>query len=59
MAVCAAFTAEAYSKLVRNALKQDISTALRSHRPTGELVMPSGEVVEYDDSHNVLPWLAG
>jgi hypothetical protein len=57
--VYAAFTAEAYSKLVRKALKQDISTALRSHRPTGELVMPSGEVVEYDDSHNVLPWLAG
>ena len=55
--VYAAFTAEAYSKLVRKALKQDISSALRSHRPSGELIMPSGDVVEYDDSHNVRSWL--
>ena len=57
--VYAASTVEAYSKLVRKALigKQDNSSALRSHRPSGELIMPSGDVVECDDSRDVRSWL--
>ena len=55
--VYAAFTAEAYSALVRKALKQDVSTALRSHR-AGEVKLPTGEWMQYDDSLHVQALLA-
>ena len=50
--IYAAFTAEAYSALVRKAMTQDVSTALRSHRP-GEVRLQSGMWVQYDDSQHV------
>ena len=59
VATYAAFTADAYSNLVRRALKQDISSALRSHRPSGDLVLQTGEHIQYDDSQHVAAWLAG
>jgi site-specific recombinase XerD len=55
--VYAAFTAEAYSALVRKALKQDVSTASRSRR-AGELKLSTDEWIQYDDSLHVQALLA-
>jgi hypothetical protein len=50
--VYAAFTAETYAAMVRKALAQDISTAVRNVRPDG-LLMPGGDVIQYDDAPHV------